>query len=319
MSVYSPIVGAKNHLTLVNEATWGTFPGSPAYVHVPVPSYGVRFQPVNRQARPHVGLLQRKHNRNVKGWPAGPIPFQLYGWQPEGLGMSLAQYLMTWAFSNPETLDLPSKAAEWAEGPNVANKRHLGLRVNSATLEGSEDNGISLSVEVIGRDELGQSTVTTAQTLPNSRSRLVEFLFEDTICELNGDEIPIGSFSWSLNRALAVRTYNSKRPQVMRATDYKSSLSLTRPKESDVWDAALRALDPDDENTVTLTLKGLHLGTGTVDTAWTQLVIDFPLLSLVSNETQGGIEGLHDSALAFEVLKPDTADNSVAMTWSDEA
>lgn len=317
MSIETPIVGAKNYLTLVNEATWGTFPGEPTYVHVPVTDYGVKFQPVNRQAKPFAGLLQRKHNRNVKGMVGGTLTTPLFGWVPSGIATSLAEHLMTWGFSNPETLDLASKSAEWAEGPNVSNKRHLGLRPNSATLEGSEDGGINLSLDLQGRAEIGQSTFTTGQTLPNDRNRMVEFLFEHCTCSLNSSAIPIGGFSWNVNRSLVGRYYNSTLLQTLRATDYKSTFSITKPKEDDVWDAALRALDPDDTNTVSLTLRGLHMGTGASETAWCQVVISFPLLSLVSTETQGGRDGLHDSTLVFEVLKPDTSSNTVSLTWSD--
>ncbi len=319
MSIETPIVGAKNYAVLVDESSWGTFPGGPTYIHVPVTDYGVKWQPVNRQAKPFAGLLQRKHSRNIKGMVGGALNTQLFGWQPTGLTMSLAQYLLTWGFSNPETLDLASKSAEWAEGPNISNKRHIGLRCNGATLSGSEDSGIALSLDLQGRDELGQATVTTAQTLPNDRNRMVEFLFEHCTCELNGAEIPIGGFSWTVNRSLVGRYYNNTRLQTLRATDFKSTLSLTKPKEDDTWDAALRALDPDDANTVSLTLLGLHMGTGEADTEWTQVVIDFNLLSLVNAETQGGRDGLHDSTLTFELLKPDTADNCFDMTWTDEA
>ena len=66
----SPNVGAKRYLVMGTESSWGTLPGTPYYVHVPVDDYTVKFAPVNRQNNPFSGLLQRKHSRNIKGMPA---------------------------------------------------------------------------------------------------------------------------------------------------------------------------------------------------------------------------------------------------------
>lgn len=316
-----PIVKAKNYLTMVTESTWGTFPGSPVYIHVPCESYGVKFNAVNRKAKSHTGLLQHKHNRNIKGMPAGGVPFYLYGWHPTGLtaspNESLAQWLMTWAFANQESLDLPSKTCIWAQGPNVANQRDLGMRVASAKLTGSEDAGILLQVELMGKDQDGQAVTTTAQTLPNDRNRLIEFLFEDSTFELNGSPIGVRSFEWSINRAMETAYLNAKRPQIMKATDYVETFSLTRPFEDDTWRDVLREMDATEESELVMTLKGLHMGTGAVDTAWTQGEFTFPLLSLVNPEAQA--DTLMWESLNFDVLKPDTADNGHTVVWSDEA
>lgn len=324
MTLPAPIVGAKNYLALVSETTWGVTPNTPTWIHVPVESYGVKFEAENRQGKPQTGLLSHKHSRNIKGMPKGSVPFALYGWHPTGLSTSLAEYLMTWLFGNPGAITLPSKSAFWAEGPNVANKIHKGLRVNQATLQGSMDNGISLSADLMGYDEESNATAGSAPALPNSRNRLIEFLMEHTVCTFDDVDIPIGSFNWQVQRALkeayytAVGGSNAFRPGVLRSTDCPSTISLTRPKEDDVWDEALRDMDPDDGHHLVLTLKGLHKGTGTVDTEWTQVVLDFPEISLINPETVGGRD-LNDQTLNFAVLKPDTADEMYSLTWSDEA
>lgn len=316
----SPNVGAKRYLVMGTESTWGTLPGSPVYIHVPVEDYSVKYTPVNRQNKPFTGLLQQKHSRNIKGMPTGGMNCLLYGFHPTGLtsspNQSLAEWLLTWAFANHETLDLPSKFAEWYRGPNVANARHLGLRVDQATLAGSEDSPISLQLALQGKSEAGDSVVTSAQALSNDRDRLVEFLFEHSVLELNGTEILIGGFSRQLSRGLKAKYYNSTAPQVLRATQYIETLSITKPKDDDSWADVIRSLDPEDEHTATLTLKGLHMGTGSTGD-YAQVAIEWPLLSLVTHEMQGGRDDLEDDVLNFVCLKPDTADNANITTWSE--
>lgn len=319
----SPNVGAKRYLVMGTESSWGTLPGTPYYVHVPVDDYTVKLAPVNRQNNPFSGLLQRMHSRNIKGMPAGNIPVMLYGFHPTNLtgangnpNQSLAEWLMTWAFANHETLDLPSKFAEWYRGPNVANCRHLGLRVDQVTLAGSEDSPITMQIGVQGKTEVGDSVVTSAQALVDDRDRLVEFLFENSVLELNGSEIPIGGFSRQLQRGLKAKYYNSTAPQVLRATQYVETLSITKPKDDDAWADVIRSLDPEDAHTATLTLKGLHMGTGgSGDYAQAEIV--WPLMSLVTHEMQGGRDDLEDDVLNFVCLKPDTSSNTHTTTWSE--
>lgn len=314
-----PLVPAYSYLSLVTESTWGTLPGSPTYIHVPCDSYGVKFTAVNRQAQPYTGVMESMHNRNVKGWPAGQIPVRLFGWHPAGLtaspNKSLAEWLIDWAIGSQTIGDLPSKSAEWVRGPNIANFRDLGLRPAGATLSGSEDQALLLSVDAIGKDRVGQSVVTTGQTLPTDRKRLIEFLFEDCTFTLNSVDILCASFSWQIQRQMEVRCYNGKRPQVMRATRYIETFSITRPFEDDTWNDVLKTMDPTEESSLVLTMKGLHMGTGTGGTAWTQGVVTFPRLSLVTNEEQSG--NLLDEQLNFKVLKPASSSSGHTIVWSD--
>lgn len=308
------ILGAKSYLSLVDESTWNTFPGSPTYVHCPVNDYGAKFVPVTRQGLSFVGLRQRKQNRFVKGSVAGSLTTPLYGWVPSGISTSLAEHLMQWGFGNHEATTLPSKSAEWAIGPNIANKRHTGLRVNQATLSGSEDQGILLALDLMGADE---AAVATAQTLPDDRNKLIEFEFEDAVFKIDTVAVPIGSFQWQVQNNLKGFYWNGRRFQALRPGDRIETFTITPPKQTNAWQSALRA-DLPDEVVGELTLKGLHNGTGTVDTEWNQVVIDFPLLSLTGVDEQGGRDILTEP-ITWAVLKPDTTDNGSAMTWSDEA
>lgn len=314
MTEVTTLLGAKSYLALVDESTWNTFPGSPTYVHCPVNDYGLKFVPVTRQGQSFIGLRQRKQNRLIKGSVAGTVTTPLYGWRPGALGMSLAQFEMDWGFGNHEATALPSKSAEWAIGPNVANKRHTGLRVNQATLTGSEDQGILLALDLLGADEVA---VETAQTLPDVRNKLIEFEFEDVTFKIDTVAVPIGAFQWQVQNNLKGFYWNGRRFQALRPGDRIETFTVTPPKQTNAWQTALRANLPD-EVVGQLTLKGLHNGTGTALTDWNQVVIDFPLLSLTGVDEQGGRDILTEP-ITWAVLKPDTTANASAMTWSDEA
>ena len=301
----------KSYAVLIAEATWATVPDTPTRIHVPVTSCGVKFVPKRRNSQQRTGLFQRKYGRNVSGHPAGAIALPLYGWQPAGLTTSLAQWLMEWGFLDQEVTFPRSKILEWAEGPNVANSRHLGLRVNSATLAGSADNGISLTLELIGQST---GNFATANALPDDRNKLVEFLFEDLVFTLDGDATPIGSFQWQVQRGLQPQYWDSRSPLALPKTQWVETFSVTPPKQGHDWEDKARALEMQEVD-AQLVLKGLHNGTG--DTGdWTVLTIDYPRLSLI-NADEAEQNGIYNEPLTFDVLKPDTSDLSSTMTWSE--
>ena len=312
-------IGAQNYLVLGDEATWGTFPATPTYNHVPVTEYSVRAAPQNRQANPHVGIFQRRHNTNFKLAYQGNLNCPLFGQKFGGMAVSAAQYLLDWAFANPNSAELQSKFAEWAEGPNIANKRHLGLRVNQATLTGSEDSGqIDLSLGLMGKDEIGQSVVTTAQTLPNDRSKLTTFEFADATFALGGTAIQIQSFQLQIANNLKMKYLNSTKPTLLLRTQRVVTLQMVPVKNSDTYETLNRTMGGN-EMTGQLVLKGLHNGTGAAATSWTRATIDFPRLSLVNADSQGGIEDILMQPLNFVALKPDTSSNDVGFTWAEVA
>lgn len=313
------ILGAKKYCMLVDESAWGTFPGMPTYYHLPVQDYGVRFNPVNRQAKRFVGLMQPKHNRNYKGMPQGALQCGLHGYYNAGLDKSLAQLMLEWAFASHESKTPQSKSIEAYE-ENLANKRHTGLRVNSATLQGSEDSGVlELNLDLQGKAEFGDDVVTASQALPTDLNRIIDFEFPDIVFELGESEIPIGGFSWQVQTGLKVKYLNGRTPYWIQKTQHIETLTITPPKSSDTWDAFRREVVDMVETEGVLTIKGLHMGTGDADTNWNQCVIEWPRLSLVTVAEEGGMEDLAMQPLTFLCAKPDTSDNCSTMTWSDEA
>lgn len=307
------ISGNKSYLTLGAEATWGTTPGTPAYFHWPVTSYGVVLNAERRNTKTFTGVRQRRHGHNFRGMPAGQIVGPLYGWKASGAASTLAEYLTTWGMGSHETIELPSKFAEWAEGPDIANVRHNGLRVNSCTIEGSAGGVITITLDVMGKTE---SALVTAQTLPTDRELCVEMDYEDCSFELAGVAVTPMSFRWQVTNTLQAVYEGGRSPSVIAAGDRVETLMMSFLKQDDTYEAANRAIGTDYELTGELVLKGLHNGTGATGD-YTVGTVTFGRLQLVKPDQARNISTLYEHTLNFDVLKPDTSDNGSAVVWSE--
>lgn len=309
------ILGAKSHLFLSDEAAWGTQDGTPDYVHLPVTDYGVRFRPESRNAQPYIGLRQRKHGQYLRGMPSGALSTSLFGQVNATATVSLAEYIMDWAFANPESLELPSKSAEWAEGPNEANKLHTGLRVNTATLSGDDASGIiAVNLDLMG---VSEADVATAQTIPTDHEKLQEFLFHNATLTLAGSATGMKGFQWSVANALEVNYLNSFTPSLITAGDRVDTLSITLPKDGDTYDVYRRTVTAT-EFTAVLVLKGLHNGSGTALTDYTTITLTFNRLRYSDHEDQRTLQTLSMLPLTLEVLKPDSSSPAVTIAYDEE-
>lgn len=312
MSDVNVLIGAERFLQLAVETSWATLPGSPTWVDVPVDDYTVAFKPKNMVNQARVGLFQRKYANNVSGHPSGNLVSSLYGWHPSGLTTSLAQALMEWGFLDHEAKFARSKSARWVYTTHEDDKQFAGLRVNQATLAGS-DSGVKLTLELIGKSE----TILSGQTMqpPNDRNKNVEFLFEDCTFTLDSVAMPISSFQWTVQRGLDVIYQNSATPTSCPKTSWNETFSVT-PLKGDASFDALRDSLGMHEMAGELVLKGLHNGTGTGGTDFTILTVDFARLSLINSDESGGV-GAIQNPLTFNVLKPDTSANGSVMAWSE--
>ncbi|WP_010586310.1 phage tail tube protein [Schlesneria paludicola] len=306
------LIGAQRFLRLAVESSWATLPGSPVWVDTPCDDYTVRFKPKNLAGQPRAGLMQRKYSRNVSGHPAGNLVTSLYGWKPTGLLTSLAQAMLEWGFTDHESKAPRSKSAQWVYTSHDDDKQHAGLRVNQATLAGSEA-GIKLTLELIGKTE----TILSGQTStpPNDRHQLVDFLWEDCSFKLDGTVMPFSSFQWSVQRSVAPVYQNSKVPTSCPKAGWVESFSITPLKSDNSFDVLRNDLEMT-ELPGELVLKGLHNGTGGPGTDFTVCTVAFPRLSFVDSDESGGV-GVIENPLTWNVLKPDTASPSSTMTWTE--
>jgi hypothetical protein len=326
------IIGDLSYLVMGDEASWGvggagsgagygTGSGGYAgtYYYIPVTNYGVRFKSENRQANPFLGIFQRANSKNWRGMPSGQMVLPLYGFQATSMGTSIMQYLMDWAFQQHETLALPSKLVQWAEGPNVANKQHNGLRVNQATFAGSADDGqVTLTLDLMGQSESGNTVVTALPAVPNNKNKIVQCEFSDCTFKIAGSTVLLSSFQVQISNGLKVEYLNSYTPSLLLKTQRVVTVTMMPIKNSDTYDAYNRAQTMT-EFTGEIDFKGLHNGTGTGGTNWTTGAMTFARLSFLNADNQGGKEDIWKQPIQMVALKPDTSTNDLAIAWSESA
>lgn len=312
------IHGIKSYLCLADESSWGATPETPTYLHIPYESYDVRFIRQRRNAKVGLGIRTRKHGRSWSGMCQGGLTVPFYGWVPAG-SVSIAEYLHTWAIGAPTAIELASKLSEFAEGPNVGNFRHNGLRVNQYTLAGDAQSGrILQTLDLMGKSE---TAVATAQTLPDDREKAVEADFLDVTATLGGNPIDIEAFAYTCQNNLkpnytAGATAGGKTPSGLYAGDRIETLMVRMVKNSDTWQALQRAFT-ESESAITITIKALH--NGTLSDTYATLALAFTRLAFVEPGEQRSLDDLFREGLMFEVLKPDSSTGTVTSTWSTAA
>lgn len=308
------LVGQNIHIVSCLEETWGQTPNAPTYVFMPLETYDVKLKRDRRNSNPYLGAFRRKHGTNYRGMPTGSLGGALYGHWPEGLGSSYAEYVVNFAFANPTSNDLLSMCCEQAQGPNVANKRHNGLRFNTFTLQGSQDSGrVEWSADVLGRSE---SYLETAQEVPVNLYRLPEFEFADVTLSVadssDGMDIPIASFQLTVSNGLQTHYMNARIPTSLKRTTRQVGFQFVIDKNSKDYDDAAR-LATDTEYDFTLTLLGLHNGSGSDD--YTRLVIDMPRAQLMDPDDNYQVDNYIMTTLPMDILNPDNSDGDIELTW----
>jgi hypothetical protein len=293
------IIGETRYLQLADETTWGVATGL-TFVDTPVTDYTVRYKPKNRSGQSRVGTYQEKFSTNVSGHPVGNLVTPLY--------YQTGQSLMDWGFGDIEQKFPRSKSAKWQYAGHEDDKLHSGLRVNQATLSGSE-SGISVSLELIGQTA---ANITGTGGPPDDRKKLSEFLFEDAVISVNGTALSVSAFSWTCQRSLDVIYNNSHSPVSLPQASHKEAFSVTPLKADASWDA-LRNAGGMSEHSATIVLTGLKVGT--VAGGWSTLTITLPRISLLDSDESGGRSAIMNP-LTFKVLKPDGTGNMSTMAWT---
>ena len=299
------------HLT-ANETTWGAIPGTPAYFLVPYSDCNIKLTRDRRQSQPFSGRRQRMHNQAFRRRLGGNITCPLFG-QQDASNVSIAQKLIAWAFSAPAGIDLDSRTAELFDSLEV--KRWTGLRVNNCTISGSEGNPITISLDVIGKDETSVSA-GSAQALAAAVSEKTEFLFEDAVFTFGGSAQKMKSFSLSVANNLAADEFlNSDTIQILPAGDRVINFQFVIHHNVTTRDAILRA-SAASEPAAQLVLKGLHNGTGLTGN-YTTVTIDIDRGSFDDASFPGGRNEVVREEDQYVILKPASSDNDVDLTYGE--
>jgi len=288
-------------------ADWGTV-GSTINRYVPLAEFGLKAEVETREQKPACGVLQVRHVEKLRRTIQGTIATALYGFFASGASDSFAQYLIDWAFSDPEAADRLSKTLHWKD--EVSQSKWTGLRVNEATLSGDE-SGVRLSLSLIGKLEAESVLVMTP---PDNRGKLTEFLFSDVAFTLDGSALPIESFVWTIRHGLALKFNGDYTPSSCRATSGQQSLTIKPLKTSAAY-AVLQRLSTIAIKTASLTIKGRHEGTG-ASGVYAQGVFTFNRLALLDAPDDVAVEDYNFQPLSFACLKPSSSTPAVTQTWS---
>lgn len=306
---------------LAPEETWKELPEPPDYFHMPVFSYTVKNKVKGRNANPFIGGLENKHNRLVMSNPQGTVHTALYGWFPENYDTSLAETMMNWCFGDYNTVCGASYLSEWGGVGNADTRRHMGLRVDTAVLKGSEDQPfLDLTIGLEGYNE---TTFSTSQSLPNDMNNLVEFEWPDLKFYIGPDSnslelMPIRALALQRQRGLQAYFMNSAHPTYLSASRDVTSLVVVPLKTDKTYDGYLRSLG-ETEKYGRIVCKGLHKDSNTGitgSTSYTEVTIDIPRISLANkNDSDDSPDGHTFETLNWMCLKPDTSSHSIVLSY----
>lgn len=121
---------------------------------------------------------------------------------------------------------LPERYVALETDPSIKWQRFSGCKVARATFAASEGNPLSLSLDLLGKDEEMQTAGTFASLTPDNDS---PFMFYDSSggFEYAGDVYAIKSFQLVIDNALEAKFYNSRTATSILPRDRVVSLSLT--------------------------------------------------------------------------------------------
>ncbi|CAB4177912.1 hypothetical protein UFOVP1004_38 [uncultured Caudovirales phage] len=272
MAVTTPIIGGvDNYINIYSESTWGTRPGSPSIINLPVSNYGVSMQRNSRQTQPHYGQFGAVTTHHVNGMLSGQIAGELSGVEPTASATSLADTIVGWAFGSETSKFLPSYGVEAIEG-GIADHQHNGLRVNTFTLSGSESQAITYTLDVMGKNETDLGGTATAMTI--DMKGFPGFEFFDSTLTIGGTAYDMKSFQIQRQNNLKVHYAGSQTPAVLVRGNRLTSFQCVLFKQDAQWDTIRRSFTETDV-AIVLTIKGRHAGTGASGT-FRKLVFTMP-------------------------------------------
>ncbi|QDU60002.1 hypothetical protein Pan216_08390 [Planctomycetes bacterium Pan216] len=310
--------GWQRYIHVASETQFGTTPGSPTYVYVPVSQYDVGVQRNNRQSELFTGRRQQTKNQLVNRSLQGTLAAPLFGHHAGG--QSIAQFFIDKALSAPSGLELDSFLAEISE-EGTDDKRHNGLRVNSCQISGQAEGGdITMSLDLIGKDETGGITV---QSLSDTSDEPDAFLFADATLSLDADgvggsspeDFDFISFQIDIQNNLKPYFVNSKVIEKLPAMQRLVRLTFQIFKIDDTFDALNRSND-DLEYSIELALRGKH--GGSASGTYTTATFTFDRIPLETLSMQSSVNELATLSTNWLALKPLSSSNELDVTWSTE-
>lgn len=295
------------HVWFKKETTWGT--AVTPDIWLPQSQYGVMAKPTFYVPETFTGVRQmRAPNMPVRTDVAGTLVTDMWAYFiTSGSAKSVAQHLVDLAWNQPNSIDLDS--ATFAKYDPNDEKEHKGVRVNSCTISGSVDQGaIRVSLELIGKQE----SVVTAPTLVATTPHYKPMMFHLSTFALGGSAIELRSFELTINNNLQSYFNNSQWASLIAAGRRMVTFKFSLFKTDNTYDALRRAVTVTDR-TAQLVLKGIHDGSST--NTYTTCTIDIDRSNFAGADEAGGIDELWQQSAEYVVLKPNTTDNQIDITW----
>lgn len=303
-------VGHARHLWIKKETTWGT--AVTPDVWVPFTSYNVKPNPEYYQGtNAFVGVRQRKAPVQVTKIPiGGTLAGDCYGYQVSS--KSILQHMLDMAVSAPAAVDLDSFTAEIYDAND--SRRHAGCRFGSFTISGSEDSqNLTYSAEIQAKTEDGGVTPPTlVQATPQGDA----FLFKDVTFSIGGSAVDIFMFELGVQNSLIVKHNNTSAPSLIKAGDRNITLKIGIYRSANTYSAINRAVARADY-VGSLALKGAHGGSGANTYSVATIAIDRMNIQQIAEEFSR--TDLDKDNLDFAIIKPNSADNDIDITWSTSA
>lgn len=316
------LMGWQKHLHLREESVWGTRSTTNPDIYIPYTEYSVGTRVEASQADLFTGVRQRRHHRVYRASLMGTLSLPLFGYHVSG--MSIAERLLSWGSSGPDTPFPASYTADLFEA-DTDNKRHLGLRVASMTLSGDARGGvINLALELEGKEEVGGiSPPTLAATHPQP----VEFLFEDASMYLSEDatgeeasgsedEIELRDFELRIDNNLQAYHTGDYYPSVIAAGVRAVTFRFSVFKRDNLYDVLRRSSEVS-HRAARLVLRGRHLGTASG--TFTVVEVIFDRLGFAGAVDQSQLNELVTQQVDWIPLKPSTTASDVDFTFGVEA
>lgn len=311
-------MGWQKYLVLRKETTAGTYDSGGTDIYCPYSEYSVQAVAVSQQAELTLGVRQRRHSRRRNATLTGNLALPLMGQHVNS--KSLAQHLLEWAFSAPSSPFLDSWTAQ-QNNPN-GDKRHLGLRVSSATISGdATSNTVSLSMALMGQEEQEQTcpalSATAAQPIDANFSDVKFWVSSESQGEsasTASEEVKIRNFSITLNNNLKVYHENGYWPTVVGAGMRTVDLAFGVFNRSNFYDG-LRRSSTETTRVGHLQIPIPHLGSGASGTN-TVINIYFDRLVFANATDQSSLNELDQQSTQWPVLKPSTSEDEIEIAYA---
>jgi len=310
----SEILGPNSHVFVYAESAWGTKPGTPVYVYLPVDSFGLKTQGQTRYNDPYTGGRFQKHAQAYNMAPSGQMGGKFHGYEDAGISESIAQMITDLAYGALADNESASIGVEWAQGPDTANKQFNGMRMDQLTIQGSAQSGVvEWNASFVGKNEV---TLATAQTVPNDLEKLVDFQFCDMTLSIDSSAIKIASFQLQRSLNQKPKWLNSRTPNCIKVGKIVDTITFQFLKNANTYDTIQRAMASAgtmSEKDLDVVLLGNHNGTGTNTN--TRLTIDIPRACITDIDDKLSADDVFEQGLTFAILKPDSSTSAVTLSY----